>query len=43
MEEEKWTLWSNEKFEIFTPANPHISSEVSNFMKNQKTVCLKFI
>ena len=25
--EEKWPLWSNEKFEIFTPANPHISPE----------------
>ncbi len=25
--EEKWPLWSNEKFEIFTPVNPHISPE----------------
>lgn len=27
MKEEKWTLWSNEKFEIFTPVNPHLPSE----------------
>jgi len=27
MEEEKWVLWSNEKFEIFTLTNPHLSPE----------------
>ncbi|KPJ73519.1 hypothetical protein AMJ48_00985 [Parcubacteria bacterium DG_74_1] len=27
MQEEKLPLWSNEKFEIFTPINPHIPPE----------------
>jgi len=24
MREKKWILWSNKKFEVFTPANPHL-------------------
>ncbi len=24
MKKEKWILWSNKRFEVFTPANPHI-------------------
>lgn len=27
MKEEKWTLWFNEKFDIITLTNPHISPE----------------
>lgn len=27
MREKKWILWSNKKFVIFTPANPHLPSK----------------
>jgi len=27
MKDESWTLWSNSEFEVFTPFNPHTSSE----------------
>ena len=27
MENESWTLWSNSEFGVFTPFNPHTSSE----------------
>ncbi len=27
LKNESWTLWSNSKFEVFTPFNPHTSSE----------------
>jgi diadenosine tetraphosphate (Ap4A) HIT family hydrolase len=27
MKDESWTLWSNNKFEVFTPFNPHIPPE----------------
>lgn len=30
---EKWILWSNEKFEIVTPQNPHLSPEEGLHLK----------